>query len=167
MCIQGRMIISVLHLPKPHLGVAASFEEPCSQKSVFHMREAGWTATSEEECNHASVVWLTSKNALWDVRSSKQLRFKPIMHCSLEAQKPTQNPEIPKNDAFTRTFSKSSRELLPSSLWHESGTQWKLFRKTCSDEPFYFGWIFFRVDFPPLTLDCLSLLSWWCAPLCA
>ena len=27
--------------------------------------------------------------------------------------------------------------------------QWKLFRKTCSDKPFYFGWIF-RVDFPPV-----------------
>ena len=46
-----------------------------------------------------------------------------------------------KNTAFTRTFSKSSRELFPSSLWHESGTQRKLLRKTCSDELFSFGWI--------------------------
>ena len=35
----------------------------------------------------------------------------------LEAKRPTQNPKIPKKStAFTRTFSKSSRELLPSSL---------------------------------------------------
>ena len=44
---------------------------------------------------------------------------------------------------FTRRFSKSSRELLPSSLWHEPGTQRKLFRQTCSDELFILG-----VDFP-------------------
>ena len=33
-------------------------------------------------------------------------------------------------------FSKSSREFLPSSLWHDSGNQQKLFRKTCSDDFF-------------------------------
>ena len=33
----------------------------------------------------------------------------------LEVQKPTQNPEMPKNTAFTRTLSESSRELLPAS----------------------------------------------------
>ena len=38
---------------------------------------------------------------------------------------------------------KSALELLPPSLWHESGSQRTLFRKTCSDELFYFGWIFF------------------------
>ena len=67
----------------------------------------------------------------------------------LEARKPTQNPEIPKNTLFTRTFLKSSRELLAPSLWHELGTQQKLFRKTSSDELFYFGWIF-SGGFPPV-----------------
>ena len=41
-----------------------------------------------------------------------------------------------KKTGFTRTCSKSSCELLPSGLWHESGTQWQLFRKTRSDELF-------------------------------
>ena len=63
---------------------------------------------------------------------------------------------IPKNTAFMRTSSKSSRELLPSSLCRESGTQRKLFRKTCSD---FFFWVdFFRVDFPPL----LGCRKWGC-----
>ena len=44
---------------------------------------------------------------------------------------------------YTNVFEKSSRELLPSSMWHESGTQRKLFRKACSDELFYLGWILF------------------------
>ena len=44
------------------------------------------------------------------------------------------NPEISKKTAFTWTFSRSSRKCLPSSLWRESGTQQKLFGKTCSDE---------------------------------
>ena len=59
-------------------------------------------------------------------------------------------PKIPKcqnNTAFTRTFSRSSRELLPSCLLHESGTQGNFFRKTCSDDLLVFcvdccGWIF-------------------------
>ena len=39
--------------------------------------------------------------------------------------KPTQTPEIsPKHRVYTN-FPKSSCELLPSSLWQESGTQWK------------------------------------------
>ena len=33
-----------------------------------------------------------------------------------------------KRTASTLTFSKNSCELLTASLWHESGTQWKLFR---------------------------------------
>ena len=90
-------------------------------------------------------------------------------HNDIEAQKPTQNPEIPKkNAAFTRTFSKSSHELLHSSpLLHESGTQGKLFRKTCSDELFYFGWIFW-VEFPPLTTTSpLLLMLPFCATMCS
>ena len=69
---------------------------------------------------------------------------------SLDAKrkKPTQNPEIPEKRCLTRTFSKSSRGLLPS-LWRESGTQPELFRKTYSHELFYLG-CFFWVDFPPL-----------------
>ena len=54
-----------------------------------------------------------------------------------------------KKNTFTRTFSKSSHELLPSCLWHESGTQRELFRKTCSDDFFILGG-FFRVDLPPV-----------------
>ena len=34
---------------------------------------------------------------------------------NLEARKPNPNPEIPKNTAFTRSFSRSSHQLLPSS----------------------------------------------------
>ena len=60
---------------------------------------------------------------------------------------PPKIPKYQKNTAFTRTLSESSRELLPTSLWHESGTQRKLLSKTCSDELFifwvdFFGWIF-------------------------
>ena len=40
-----------------------------------------------------------------------------------QARNPPKIPKYQKNTAFTRTFSKSSRELLPSSLWHESGTR--------------------------------------------
>ena len=43
----------------------------------------------------------------------------------------------PKNTAFTRTLSNSSRELLPSSLWRDSWTRRKLFRQTCSDKLLY------------------------------
>ena len=49
---------------------------------------------------------------------------------------------VTRGAVFTRTFLNSSRERLPSSLWHESGTQQKLLRKTCSDELFYFRWSF-------------------------
>ena len=48
----------------------------------------------------------------------------------------------PKNATFTRSFSKNWRELLPPSLSHESETQRKLLRRTCSDELSYFGWTF-------------------------
>ena len=64
-----------------------------------------------------------------------KISWKFCPEVKLEAPKPTQNPEIPpKNTAFTRTFSKSSRELFPAFLWHESGTQRKLFRKTRSEK---------------------------------
>ena len=58
-------------------------------------------------------------------------------------RRPKDPPKIPKyqkNTAFTRTISKSSCELLPSSLWHESGTQWKLFRNLFR-WTFNFEWI--------------------------
>ena len=43
-----------------------------------------------------------------------------------------------KHRNYTSFFEKFARR--------EPGTQWKLFRKTCSDELLFFGWIF-RVDF--------------------
>ena len=54
---------------------------------------------------------------------------------------------IPKTTAFTRAFSKSSRELLPSSLWRESGTRRKLFRKKniFSNDFFFLFWVDFFV----------------------
>ena len=56
------------------------------------------------------------------------------------------------NAAFTRTSAKSSRKLLPASLWHESRTQQNLFRKTCSDDLFFILGGFFPDGFPPLTV---------------
>ena len=53
---------------------------------------------------------------------------------------------------FTQTYSRSSSELLPSSLWHESETQQKLLRTKCSDELFILVTFCFRMDFPPLTI---------------
>ena len=61
---------------------------------------------------------------------------------NLRPKNPPKIPKYQKNAAFTRTFSKSLRELLPSSLWCESGTRQKLFRKACLNELFHFGWIF-------------------------
>ena len=81
----------------------------------------------------------------WPQIGPKMLRNRGTTPKGQVVQRPNNPPKIPrhtqKNGAFTRTFSKSSRELLPSPLWHESGTQRKLSRKTCSDELFYFGWI--------------------------
>ena len=58
----------------------------------------------------------------------------PFFSCWTKAQKP-------RNTVFTRSFSKSSRELLPSSLWHESRTE--IIQKTaCSEELCCSGWIF-------------------------
>ena len=64
----------------------------------------------------------------------------------VEAQQPTQNQ---KKRRFTQTFSKSSRELLRSPLWHRSGTQRKLFRSNLFRWTVHFGWIF-CVEFPPV-----------------
>ena len=50
---------------------------------------------------------------------------------------PTTHPK-----SRSQTFSRSSRELLPSSLWHESGTQRKLFGWTVLFWVDFFGWIF-------------------------
>ena len=47
-----------------------------------------------------------------------------------DPKSPPKNSKYQRHTAFIRTFSKSSRELLPSSLKHESGTQQKLFRWT-------------------------------------
>ena len=64
----------------------------------------------------------------------------------LEAQRPTQNPEIPKNAAFTRTFSKSSRELSCDANQEPDGN--------CSGKlvqmNFFILGGFFWVDFPPV-----------------
>ena len=65
----------------------------------------------------------------------------------VKAPKPIQKPVLLlpiKHRICTIFFSQNSLEFLPSSLWHKSKTQLKLFTKTCSDE------ILFWVDFPPL-----------------
>ena len=60
----------------------------------------------------------------------------------IETQKPTQNPEIPKKHRVYANIFEKFAQTFSKTLWHESGTQQKLFRKTCSDELFYFGWTF-------------------------
>ena len=96
----------------------------------------------------ASRFWTGDKNTVYqkhglchpDSSSAEQ---------KLETQNPPKIPKYQKNTAFTRTFSKSPRELLSSFLYHESGTQWN-----CSDElvqmNFFILGGFFRVDFPLL-----------------
>ena len=84
--------------------------------------------------------------------------------CKLKGRRPTQKNTHPnrgpithpksrntkKNTAFTRTFSKSSRELFPASLWDESGRNWNCSEKLVQVNFFILGG-FFRVDFPPVT----------------
>ena len=105
--------------------------------------------------------WFLNGGQFWKITWCNVIIFGPMVRVKPRGQnfrKLSRGPKTypksrntPKNTAFTRTFSKSSRELLPSSLWHESGTQQELFMKTCSEDFFYLGWIF-RVDFPPVTL---------------
>ena len=47
--------------------------------------------------------------------------------------------ELQKTPRLHGTVSKSSRELLPSSVWHESGTHRKLFRKLVQMNFFFFA----------------------------
>ena len=74
----------------------------------------------------------------------------------LQAQKPTPNPKIPRKHralSLTRTLSRSSRELLPSSLWHVSGThQQNLIRWTLVFWVEFFGWIFLLRTFALLRM---------------
>ena len=60
-------------------------------------------------------------------------------------------PTSPRHLFLRTTFLKSLHELLPATLWYDSGMQQKVFRKTCSDEPFYFGvdfigWLFLLAE---------------------
>ena len=55
-------------------------------------------------------------------------------HKLIEAQNPPQIQKYQKKTAFTQTFSGSSRELLPASLWDDSGTQPIFSRKACSND---------------------------------
>ena len=75
----------------------------------------------------------------------------PLSPTPIEAEKPTQNPEIPKNGAFTRTLSKSSRELFALV----AVTRAKSPTEVVADELVHMSFLilvgFFRVDFPPLT----------------
>ena len=73
---------------------------------------------------------------------SGSIRFRPDFNRILEAQKPTPNPEIPTKtvrlrelfEKFARTFAffPVTRVRKPTEI----------VQKTCSDELFYFGWIF-------------------------
>ena len=60
---------------------------------------------------------------------------------SSSPENPPKIQKHPQKHIVYTNFLESSCELFPTSLWHESGTQQKSFRKTCSDEQFYFGWI--------------------------
>ena len=64
-----------------------------------------------------------------------------------EAQKNHSKSRSIKNHCVYECFIESSGELLPASLWNESGTRQKLFRKTFSDELFNRAWIFYLVGF--------------------
>ena len=72
----------------------------------------------------------------------------PILaNSEVEAPKSTPNPEYQKNTAFAQTFSKSSRKLLPSSLWLESEPN-----GNCSEKMFGWKclfWVEFFGGFPP------------------
>ena len=69
-------------------------------------------------------------------RSSIVSRKTPTVSKKTSPKLHPQTPHL--QELFFFFFSKSSRRPLPASLWHESGTQQKLFRRTCSDEPFHF-----------------------------
>ena len=88
-----------------------------------------WKPYSRSNSRSDSRNWL-------DAKSSAQMRGRKTHPKSRNTKK----------NAFTRTLSNSSRELLPSSLWHESVVQKHLFRWT-----FFIRGGFFRVDFPPQT----------------
>ena len=49
---------------------------------------------------------------------------------------------LKKKTVFTRTFFEKFARTFPSHLWHKSGTQWQLLRKTYSDELFILGGFF-------------------------
>ena len=87
-----------------------------------------------------NALWDSSRAALKGMNLRGQtpicgfLRV-PAGFCAFLRKLEAPNPEIPKkNTAFTRTFAKSSLELLPASLWRESGKRLESLRKTCSDE---------------------------------
>ena len=76
-------------------------------------------------------AWLCAMNICREISNY----WRPI----LEAQYPPKT----QNTAFTRTFSRSSRAFLPSSLWHESRNPTDIVQKNL------FRWTFlFWVDFP-------------------
>ena len=56
-----------------------------------------------------------------------------------------------KNATFYTNFVNQFARISACFLWHESGTEQKFFRKTCSEKHFYLGG-FFHVAFPPLML---------------
>ena len=64
-----------------------------------------------------------------------------------------------KSTAFTRTFSLSSRELLPSSLWSELGTCQSLFRWTFLFWVDFFGWVIPLWFFGEIQFEIHNI--WW------
>ena len=96
----------------------------------------------------------------------------------MEAPKPTQNPEIPKQHLVYTNFFEKSFCLLPCDTSQEPNRNCS--EKTCSDDLFFGGggWIF-RVEFPPPKRSNLCATSlvmsrtqrhlniqhpWWCWP---
>ena len=63
---------------------------------------------------------------------------------------------------FSRAW--GSRELLPASLWYESGTQQTLFHETCLDELSFFGWSLLGGSSFSEVLTPSRHLVWVCTP---
>ena len=83
-------------------------------------------------------------------QASKQASRQARKHRLIEANQHSKSRNTPKNFAFARTVSKSSHELLPAFLRHESEIQ-----QNCSEElaqTIVSFWVdFLRVDSPPHT----------------
>ena len=135
-------------LPVPNSNFSTTFAvQRCISKGLMRFPYSRATkpgCNKTQKSTNPTFLERLQEGGIASQRSALAIFLHPILWLPgfIEAQTPTPNPEIPQDTMFTRTFPKSSRELLPAFLRHESGIQQKLFQKTCSDELSYFRWIF-------------------------